>query len=253
MSDALRAAASTLGAPEPLVQRSAEARAKATGTSVDEVLAAWAGGETPPPGALEAASTPEPGAPSPPEVKEPEVKETVTPAGAIATSAPAAPAPSVSVRAVAQGDYAPPLLIGNRERVGGLAAGAIGLLLLSILLAVVMPGIPEPGNGVRTSNFAYSQAAREGRQVYLDQGCGTCHTQMVRNVVSDFALGPVTLSDTNQVIGYRRYGPDLAAAGSRISDPTVLMNVLNGTGHPVASSLGDDELADLTAYLLESR
>ncbi len=43
MSD-LSAAATALGLPEALVQRSAEARAQATGAIVAEVLAAWAGG-----------------------------------------------------------------------------------------------------------------------------------------------------------------------------------------------------------------
>ena len=43
MSD-LAAASAAMGVPEGLVKRSAEARARATGTSVDEVLAAWAGG-----------------------------------------------------------------------------------------------------------------------------------------------------------------------------------------------------------------
>ncbi|MGH8923229.1 MAG: hypothetical protein ACRDWA_01075 [Acidimicrobiia bacterium] len=42
----LSAAASALGAPEAIVKRSAEARAKASGVSVDEILAAWAGGGT---------------------------------------------------------------------------------------------------------------------------------------------------------------------------------------------------------------
>ena len=46
MSELLSAAASSLGVPEPLVQRAAEARAAASGTSVDAVLAAWAGGES---------------------------------------------------------------------------------------------------------------------------------------------------------------------------------------------------------------
>jgi len=46
MSD-LTAAAAALGVPEAIVRRSAEARAKATGASVDEVLAAWAGGTEP--------------------------------------------------------------------------------------------------------------------------------------------------------------------------------------------------------------
>jgi mono/diheme cytochrome c family protein len=47
MSD-LSAAAAALGIPEMLVQRSAEARAAETGASVDEILAAWAGGEAGP-------------------------------------------------------------------------------------------------------------------------------------------------------------------------------------------------------------
>lgn len=47
MSD-LTAAAAALGIPELLVQRSAEARAAETGASVDEILAAWAGGESGP-------------------------------------------------------------------------------------------------------------------------------------------------------------------------------------------------------------
>ena len=44
MSELLTAAATALGTPEAIVQRSAEARATASGTSVDEVLEAWAGG-----------------------------------------------------------------------------------------------------------------------------------------------------------------------------------------------------------------
>jgi cbb3-type cytochrome oxidase cytochrome c subunit len=145
-------------------------------------------------------------------------------------------------------------LVGGRETLSALVAGVLGLLLLSLALGVVMPGIPEPGNGVRSSAIGFSAAAREGRQIYLEQGCGSCHTQMIRNVVSDFGIGPVTLSDTNQVIGYRRYGPDLASVGDRTTDQTVLMGILRGAdGHPAVSALSDNELANLTAYLVESR
>ncbi len=46
MADAelLSQAATALGVPEPIVQRSAAARATANGVDVDEVLRAWAGG-----------------------------------------------------------------------------------------------------------------------------------------------------------------------------------------------------------------
>ena len=61
MSD-LSAAAEALGIPEMLVQRSAEARAEETGASVDEILAAWAGGESGPaaPAPAEPVETTEP-------------------------------------------------------------------------------------------------------------------------------------------------------------------------------------------------
>jgi mono/diheme cytochrome c family protein len=60
MSD-LSAAAASLGIPESLVQRSAEARAQETGATVDEILAAWAGGgSAPAPAATSSASEPEP-------------------------------------------------------------------------------------------------------------------------------------------------------------------------------------------------
>ncbi len=44
MSELLTAASGALNLPEPLVERSAAARATANGSSVDEILAAWAGG-----------------------------------------------------------------------------------------------------------------------------------------------------------------------------------------------------------------
>lgn len=75
----LSGAAAALGLPEALVQRSAEARAAETGQSVDEILAAWAGGET-------IASAPEP-------------VETDAPVAEDTTSAPeeASPSPDTPV------------------------------------------------------------------------------------------------------------------------------------------------------------
>ncbi|HJU51923.1 MAG TPA: c-type cytochrome [Acidimicrobiia bacterium] len=98
MSD-LADAAAALGIPESLVQRSAEARAKASGASVEEILAAWAGGGTAPGSPPDGGSTgpaaeggsarppePAPAAPSP----EPKVAPTAPPATVPAAEAPAA-------------------------------------------------------------------------------------------------------------------------------------------------------------------
>ena len=46
MSDLVNKVAELLNAPVDLVQRSAEARAQASGVSVDDVLNSWAGGES---------------------------------------------------------------------------------------------------------------------------------------------------------------------------------------------------------------
>jgi hypothetical protein len=75
MSELLSKVAEILKAPEELVQRSAEARAEASGKSVDEVLQSWAGGE-----AMEsspAAETPVEEAPVEEVVEEAPVEEVV--------------------------------------------------------------------------------------------------------------------------------------------------------------------------------
>lgn len=89
MSDLLEAAAAALGIPAPLVTRAAEARAAETGTSVDEVLSAWAGG-----GSVAPAAAPPP---EPAEAPAPESEEVAESPAPTATPEPAAPvAPAVS-------------------------------------------------------------------------------------------------------------------------------------------------------------
>jgi cbb3-type cytochrome oxidase cytochrome c subunit len=149
---------------------------------------------------------------------------------------------------------APPVLVGERQGVGVVMSGSLGLLVLSLLLSVFLPSLQQPGNGIRSSNHPFSSAALEGRDVYASQGCASCHTQLIRNVVTDVGLGPVTLDDTNQIIGYRRIGPDLSAIGARIEDSGALIALLAGEGgHPAATGLSEADLANLVAYLRESR
>ena len=94
MSEALSAASAALGIPEDLVQRSAAARATETGMSVDEVLAAWAGG-----GAIAAAPATPPGESPEPEAQ-PDIEASDEPAPASPTIATPAPSePAVATRA----------------------------------------------------------------------------------------------------------------------------------------------------------
>ncbi len=97
MEELLAAAAAALNAPEGLVHRSAEARAKASGSSVDAVLRLWAGAEAP------AAATPAPAAAAEPPSAAP------APAAA-APSVPAAAGP-IDWAAVAQSQGMPEKLL----------------------------------------------------------------------------------------------------------------------------------------------
>jgi len=249
MSD-LAAAAAALGLPESLVQRSAEARAAETGAAVDDILAQWAGGEVAPaPAAEQQEPAPSPeGEPEEAEAPAPEPAPTAAPEVVIEVpdQAPATPPPAQPV-----GPYKPPVLVGTRDNPMTFLAGVVGLFVVVVLIGLVGPSMPTEAPGARTSDIDFSSAALDGRDVYLVTGCAACHTQMVRPVVADVGLGPVTLNDTNQVLGTRRFGPDLADVGSRVTGSQIEAIVGGLGGHP-AHDLADDDLAALVAYLSES-
>lgn len=99
----LSGAAEALGLPESLVQRSAEARAAETGQSVDDILAAWAGGEAAPSSGggdvVADEPAPETEAAEPSEAEEEPAPEPVTPVVDTPEPAAAPAAPSAPTRA----------------------------------------------------------------------------------------------------------------------------------------------------------
>jgi mono/diheme cytochrome c family protein len=250
MSD-LSAAAAKLGVSEAILKRSAEARAKATGASIDEILKAWAGGEAAP----QPVASPQSPVSSPPESVanfQAPVAGSEPVASPITSTVPAGDRrPVTGDRALLTGSRLP-VLVGRREAFVGTVAGSVGLMLLTLLLGFYLPSLPQPSNGVRSSNHPYSARAIAGQEIYLEEGCASCHTQLIRNVVSDVNLGPVTLDDTNQVIGARRIGPDLAAIGRRIEDANAVRTLLAGEGNHPASVLSEEDISNLIAYLVES-
>lgn len=249
MSEQLAAAAAALGLPEALVQRSAEARAAETGASADDILAQWAGGEAaPPPPAAEAspADTAEEETAPAGEVPE-ERDEPAEPEVVIEEPGPPAQTP----KPAPVGPYKPPVLIGARDNPMALLAGVVGLFVIVVMVGLVGPSIPTEVPGARSSEIAFSEAALHGRVVYAEAGCAACHTQMVRPVVADVGLGPVTLTDTNQILGTRRFGPDLTHIGARMTGAQIEA-VVSGLGDHPPHSLGTDEMSALVAYLSES-
>lgn len=245
MSDLSAAAAAALGVPEAIVMRSAAARAAETGMTVDEVLGAWAGGDSvgappPPAAANEPADEASQPAAEPAPVAAPEVVIEVPTA---ATLAPAAPAPAPSGK--------PPVLIGEPDNPRSVLIAALGLFVAVLLVGLVGPSIPTENPGARSSDLPHSEAGLRGRELYLNLGCASCHSQMVRPIVADVGLGAVSLNDSNQVLGSRRFGPDLSDIGARMSGTQIEATILGDSGHP-GTSLSGDDLDDLVAYLVES-
>lgn len=259
MSELLEKAATALGIPEALAKRSAEARAAETGADVDEILAGWAG-DAPPPEAAAPSPEPEEAEPEEPAAETPEQPDEAEPEPAAAP----APAPEVVVE-VPQPEPVPvggapafaaaarpPVLVGVRDNPVPVLAGAVGLFLVVVLVSLVGPALPFDPPGARSSELQYSELAREGKEVYSTLGCASCHTQMVRPVVADVGLGAVTLHDTNQVLGLRRFGPDLSDVGSRITSSQIEAVIGGLGGHP-PYNLAVEDLQALTAYLSESQ
>jgi hypothetical protein len=127
MSELLAQAAAALNAPEAIVKRSAEARARAGGLSTDEVLAAWAGG-----GSV-AAAAPAVAAPTP--AAEPAMAETPQPASPQPAPAQAVEASPVSAVAIAEPlvveevEVHEPVALGQRVRTAGRIGAWTGSLL----------------------------------------------------------------------------------------------------------------------------
>ena len=252
-SELLAGVAEATGAPPAIVQRSAQARAKADGVSIEAVLSAWSGGETVAPAT--------PTAPEPAPEPQPAPEE-VAPAPPPAAPAPAPPPVAALEATTPEGS---PVLEGRRESWVALLTGSIGLFLVAALFAFVLPALDATPAAPPPSGL--SALGLEGREIYVAEGCWYCHTQQVRPIVTDAKLGPVTQPDllasfSPDTLGIQRIGPDLAHAGSReptndsawltefLTDPR---SVREDSLQPEYGHLSDADLEALVQYLLESR
>jgi mono/diheme cytochrome c family protein len=253
MSDLSASAAAALGIPEAIVMRSAAARATETGMSVDDVLSAWAGGEEvagAPPATAPVTAPPSAGeAPTGPPAEQGDIPSPPTP---VVETPPAAALPSPAPVGPTTVSGRPPILVGKTDNPVAVFVGAVVLFAAVFLVGLVGPALPIDDPGARSSELPYSEAAVDGRHIFQSVGCASCHTQLIRPVVADVGLGAVTLNDSNQVLGTRRFGPDLSDVGSRLSASQIEATV-NGLGSHPSLSLSQDDLAALVAYLIESK
>jgi cytochrome c oxidase cbb3-type subunit I/II len=100
-----------------------------------------------------------------------------------------------------------------------LLAVAVGGLVL-LIPPFFLQGTIRPIPGV----VPYSALELEGRDLYIREGCNTCHSQQVRPLRSEterygrFSLAGESVYDRPFLFGSRRTGPDLARVGGRYPD-----------------------------------
>ena len=241
MSELLAKVAEILGAPETLVQRSAEARAEASGNTVEEVLQSWAGGE-----AIAAS------APVVEEAPVEEVKEEVV----------VEEAPMETMEKVIEEES----VELKKESSLIFIAGVLGVAMFTYFFAFAIPKNQSADLVAESLNneIAVSQEVLKGAQVYNDLNCQSCHTQNVRLLIPDSQNGKILKNKfADEVIikntGLLRLGPDLSTSATR--EPTNnekwltryltdSASVRDTIPHPNYDFLSTSDLDYLLTYLL---
>ena len=108
----------------------------------------------------------------------------------------------------------------------------MGLMTVLILVAISFGGLveivplffikdtTEPVEGLRP----YTALELEGRDIYIREGCNTCHSQMIRPLRAEteryghYSVAGEFIYDHPHLWGSKRTGPDLARVGGRYSD-----------------------------------
>ena len=117
----------------------------------------------------------------------------------------------------------------------------VGYLIGFTLLVVSMAGLVEilpltfqksttqPVSGVRP----YTPVQLAGRDIYIREGCHTCHTQMIRPFRAEteryghYSVAGESVYDHPFLWGSKRTGPDLARVGARYSNEWHRVHLLN--------------------------
>ncbi len=209
MSELLSKVAEILKAPEELVQRSAEARAEASGKTVDEVLQSWAGGE-----AIESSAP----------ADTPAVEEPVEEAPVEEAPVEEAPVEEIVEEPVEEIVEEEPVEI-KKENSLAFISGVLTVAIFTFVFGYLFPK-QQSENLVSDSlnnTVEISDEALKGAEIYNQMNCQSCHTQNVRVLIPDSQNGKVLknkYAEQSVVLntGLIRIGPDLSSSASR--EPT---------------------------------
>ena len=117
----------------------------------------------------------------------------------------------------------------------------IGLLMVLVILVISVGGLVEivplffqksttqPVSGVKP----YTALQLEGRDIFIREGCGNCHSQMIRPFRAEteryghYSVAGEFVYDHPFLWGSKRTGPDLARVGLRYSDEWHRLHLTN--------------------------
>ena len=259
MSDLVNKVAEILNAPVDLVQRSAEARAAASGISVDDVLSSWAGGES------VAASAPKEEAPvEEAPVEEAPVEEVVEEEATVEETTKEEVEEAELEEVV--GQVVEQVVELKNESALSFISGVLLVGLFTFLFAFVIPKnqATDIVSDSLNNTVSSSNEVIKGAEVYAELNCQSCHTQNVRTLIPDTQNGKVLKNKfANETlinnVGNIRLGPDLSTSATReptnnsqwltryLSDST---SVNRDIPHPSYDFLNEDDLEYLVTYLL---
>jgi len=116
--------------------------------------------------------------------------------------------------------------------------GLLGVLIAIVIsiggLVEIVPlyfqqSVTQPAPGIKP----YDALRLEGRDVYIREGCYSCHSQMIRPFRSEterygpYSLAGESVYDHPFQFGSKRTGPDLARVGGRYSDDWHRVHLVN--------------------------
>ncbi|NNE47251.1 MAG: cytochrome-c oxidase, cbb3-type subunit II, partial [Rhodothermales bacterium] len=119
--------------------------------------------------------------------------------------------------------------------------GRAGVFTVLVVVGILVGGVAEiipmvisvPETIRTTKNVPYTPLELEGRDVFIREGCYTCHSQMIRPFVWETArYGEVSTMDDSIFDhpfqwGSRRIGPDLARVGGKYNDVWHYKHMIN--------------------------
>lgn len=109
------------------------------------------------------------------------------------------------------------------------AVAALGYLALTLVIAI-LPAFEVQKTQADSGAPAPTVDQILGRQIYMREGCGYCHTQFVRDLEVDrpYGRGSVASDYADEdppLLGTQRTGPDLANVGVR--QPSEVWNLIH--------------------------